>query len=220
MIVSAAWIGAIVLAALNEIAIRRVNGNSWAPQDILFVGSGEWLAWAILASGIFAMSRRWPIAGAHLARRVALHLGLTLRFWVAASAIFQCVLAVLFNPQATEGATTSPQLFQKRSVHVTEWIFTTFPLSVVVYAVGVGTEHAIRYFAEAREREIQMIRLSEQLIGAQYAALQAQLNPYFLFNTLNSIVVRAQRRGRGHGATGRAAERGAAPHAGPSSREY
>jgi two-component system LytT family sensor kinase len=53
----------------------------------------------------------------------------------------------------------------------------------------VGIEHATRYFIDAREREVQVARLSEQLSSARFAALQAQLNPHFLFNTLNTIAV-------------------------------
>jgi LytS/YehU family sensor histidine kinase len=69
------------------------------------------------------------------------------------------------------------------------WFFITLPFGVAVYLAVVGIEHAIRYFIEAREREIQMARLSEQLAGARFAALQAQVNPHFLFNTLNTIAV-------------------------------
>ena len=69
------------------------------------------------------------------------------------------------------------------------WLFITFPFGVAVYLSVVGIEHAIRYFVEARERELQVARLSEQLSGARFAALQAQLNPHFLFNTLNTIAV-------------------------------
>jgi LytS/YehU family sensor histidine kinase len=36
---------------------------------------------------------------------------------------------------------------------------------------------------------VQVARLSEQLAGARFAALQAQVNPHFLFNTLNTIAV-------------------------------
>jgi two-component system LytT family sensor kinase len=69
------------------------------------------------------------------------------------------------------------------------WIFITLPFGVAVYLCVVGIEHAIRYFIEVREREVQLARLSEQLAGARFAALQAQVNPHFLFNTLNTIAV-------------------------------
>ncbi|MGH9837178.1 MAG: sensor histidine kinase [Blastocatellia bacterium] len=36
---------------------------------------------------------------------------------------------------------------------------------------------------------MQVARLSEQLASARFAALQAQVNPHFLFNTLNTIAV-------------------------------
>jgi len=45
----------------------------------------------------------------------------------------------------------------------------------------------MRYLSDAQEREVQLARVSEQLAGARFAALQAQLNPHFLFNTLHAI---------------------------------
>jgi LytS/YehU family sensor histidine kinase len=62
------------------------------------------------------------------------------------------------------------------------WRLITLPFGVAVYLMIVGIEHAIRWFAEAS-------RLSEQPAGARLAALQAQLNPQFLFNSLNTVAV-------------------------------
>jgi LytS/YehU family sensor histidine kinase len=73
--------------------------------------------------------------------------------------------------------------------HSVGWIFTTLPFGVVVYLTVLGLAHAIRYFLEVSDREVQLARLSEQLTGARFAALQAQVNPHFLFNTLNTITV-------------------------------
>jgi two-component system, LytTR family, sensor kinase len=69
------------------------------------------------------------------------------------------------------------------------WIPTTLPFGVAVYLAVVGIEHAIRYFVEARERDAQVARLSAQLSSAKLSALQAQLNPHFLFNSLNTVAV-------------------------------
>jgi hypothetical protein len=55
------------------------------------------------------------------------------------------------------------------------WIFTTLPFGVAVYLCVVGIEHATRYFIDAREREVQVARLSEQLSSARFAALNSIL---------------------------------------------
>jgi two-component system, LytTR family, sensor kinase len=53
----------------------------------------------------------------------------------------------------------------------------------------VGIQHAFLYFARARERETQAARLAAQLSEAHLGALRMQLNPHFLFNSLNAITV-------------------------------
>ena len=81
------------------------------------------------------------------------------------------------------------QFYSEAFVGWLSWIFTTLPFGIAVYLCVVGVEHAIRYFVEAREREVEVSRLSEQLTTARLSALQAQVNPHFLFNTLNTIAV-------------------------------
>ncbi len=46
---------------------------------------------------------------------------------------------------------------------------------------------AINYFVRAEEQSDQMLRLEAQATSAQLTMLRYQLNPHFLFNTLNSI---------------------------------
>ncbi len=46
---------------------------------------------------------------------------------------------------------------------------------------------ALQYSAEVRERERRMAALREEALNAKMQALHYQINPHFLFNTLNSI---------------------------------
>jgi LytS/YehU family sensor histidine kinase len=69
------------------------------------------------------------------------------------------------------------------------WLFTTLPFGVGVYFALVGIEHSLFYFAQARERETQAVRLAAQLAEVRLGALRMQLNPHFLFNSLNAISV-------------------------------
>jgi LytS/YehU family sensor histidine kinase len=69
------------------------------------------------------------------------------------------------------------------------WILTSVPWSVFMYFTVLGCVHAFSYFVEAREREAHASRLAAQLAEARLGALRMQLNPHFLFNSLNAIAV-------------------------------
>jgi two-component system LytT family sensor kinase len=179
MLVSAAWIGPAALAVVNEVAQRRLGGDPPASAAVLLFASGDWLVYAFLTPAVFALSRRWSISRPNVARHAIVHAIVSLAFcaaWAGAGAVLRAVLM----PEALGGG------FAR---HFVSWLFITLPFGVAVYLALVGIEHGIRYFVEAREQEVQVARLSEQLAGARFAALQAQLNPHFLFNTLNTITV-------------------------------
>lgn len=58
---------------------------------------------------------------------------------------------------------------------------------LLFYAVGVIIVHLYYHYREARERELRTAQLEAQLAQAELQALQAQIHPHFLFNTLNTI---------------------------------
>lgn len=188
MIVSAAWILPAIFAAINRVVQARLQG--WEPatmRDVLFEGL-DWFVYALLTPGVFAISKRWPLARPHLVRRALIQLLFSLLFcvaWATCGQILRFVLMLIFSPEQMAG----DQFWREFGLQWLSWIFITLPFGVAVYLCVVGVEHGIRYFVEAREREVQVARLSEQLAGARFAALQAQVNPHFLFNTLNTIAV-------------------------------
>lgn len=179
MLVSAFWLLPALLAVLNEIAQRRLAAGPPARVAELLFASGDWLIYAALTPAAFLVARRWPLARPRLGRHIAVHLLLSLLFcvaWAAAGAVLRAGLM----PEALGGNFLE---------HLVSWTLFSLPFGVAVYLAVVGTEHAVRYFTEARDREVQNARLAEQLAGARLAALQAQVNPHFLFNTLNSVAV-------------------------------
>ena len=194
MVVSVVWLAPAILATIDHVAQQRLSGEPPAgPVELLFAG-GDWLVYAVLTPPIFAVSRRWPIERPHVARRFTLHLVFALIFcaaWATSGKLLQFGLRLLFRPNQMHAAMNAAdgRFWHNAGVDLLSWIFTTLPFGVVVYFCIAGIAHAIRYFIEANERELQVARLSEQLSGARFAALQAQLNPHFLFNTLNTIAV-------------------------------
>ena len=59
--------------------------------------------------------------------------------------------------------------------------------SVAVYVLIACVAHALGYYRRAQERESQALALADGLNRAKLDALRLQLQPHFLFNTLNAI---------------------------------
>ena len=179
MLVSATWIIPAILGAVDTLAQQRVWGGPPVPLRAVLFTSGDWLLYAVFTPVIFVLSRRWPLTRPNVARHAAIHVAISLLFcaaWAGAGTLLKLAL----DPRSFDGGVGK---------FFVSWVFTTLPFGVAVYLAVVGIEHALRYFAEARERDMQLARMAEQLTSAKLSALQARLNPHFLFNSLNTIAV-------------------------------
>lgn len=66
------------------------------------------------------------------------------------------------------------------------WIH-EIPQQFIIYCGFVGLTYFVVYFRENKNREIKSAQLESQLTKAKLDVLRLQLNPHFLFNTLNMI---------------------------------
>lgn len=65
--------------------------------------------------------------------------------------------------------------------------FMELPSDVVTCAIVIPATYLVNRWRGARERELAFSRLEARLAEARLSALRAQLQPHFLFNTLNAI---------------------------------
>jgi signal transduction histidine kinase len=158
----------MVLAAGGE----REPGMKAEPlgQTIVY-GAALWYPWAILAPFIDRLVRRSrPQTSADRARMIAAHAALALVF-IALHGTLMHAVTLAYEPALRRplGQALVRELL---------------PNSILYSAIAAGFA-----VAEARRRHAEIAgRLRAQVAEARLDALRQQLNPHFLFNTLNHIV--------------------------------
>lgn len=147
---------------------------------------------AALTPLIFWAGARWPIERRAWARRLALHFGIAIGF-----AIVRPILELaVFLPPLLAGydvldlrtgnlrtAVGNVLIFGFYSAFVRYWVFLSLQAAFLNYEKFRERERA------AARLELHASELKAQVAQARLRALKMQLQPHFLFNTLNAIVV-------------------------------
>ena len=66
-------------------------------------------------------------------------------------------------------------------------LFECLPIELVLYGLVLGVSVAFDYYGRYRERTLQAAKLEASLAEARLYALELQIQPHFLFNTMNAI---------------------------------
>jgi sensor histidine kinase YesM len=142
---------------------------------------------AALTPAILWLGRRFPFERRNWARRTALHMLFSVVFSVAELAAHSALLPLLG---------LFPNLMKTFGMTFAMLLIIAFHQNVMVYWTILGVQYAVRYYRKYQEREREALRLEvksselkTQLMRAQLSALKMQLQPHFLFNTLNAIMV-------------------------------
>ncbi len=160
---AAGWGGAMMLRGMSSLANAQ-------PLSFLVL---------VLIASItgFSVSLILAVVYRHLiARRPLITWGVTallLPFAAALYAFIDAWVVGLYRPDSEVGFT---QLF-----------IGVFYLDLTLIGAWSALYYAINFFLQIEEQNDQLIRLENQATQAQLAMLRYQLNPHFLFNTLNSI---------------------------------
>jgi signal transduction histidine kinase len=145
------------------------------------VATGNWpvstvtgLAVSGAIAGLYALDRRLLHPLLEKLSRDWLHLGLEMTFLLLEHALGALVALLVCS-----------RLFGFQVSASAAWI----PVAgmVVAFPIIHGTEMALRFFRQLREQERREAQLLALTTEAELKALKAQIDPHFLFNTLNTI---------------------------------
>jgi two-component system LytT family sensor kinase len=178
--------GALVLLFAAPLAVR--DPGSWR-QAVSFAAS-FWALWLLFLPAVAWLSFRFPIEQRRLLRNVGLHLLACLLMVGTNKATFRAVARIFHGPQRSEAPGRPPdsKISRLPPFGVSGTLLgLRAALDVLFYWSLVGVCQAIINFRSSQQRERRAIELEARLTSAKLQALRMQLNPHFLFNTLNSI---------------------------------
>ncbi len=157
------WSGAMLLRAISSLA----NAQPLTFLVLVLIATITGFSISLILSVIYRqlITRRpvitWGVTG------------LVLPFAVALYAFIDAWVVGLYRPDSETG-------FTKLFIGV-------FYYDLTLLGAWSALYYAINFFLQIEEQNDQLIRLENQATSAQLAMLRYQLNPHFLFNTLNSI---------------------------------
>jgi two-component system, LytTR family, sensor kinase len=146
---------------------------------LLALNMTYWYAWALLVPGILWLARRYRFERQTWRRAAAVH-----AVGVVAFTFLHAVTTVSVREPLIAAFGWRPANWWSQ---FQELFFLNFDWEMTTYWAVVGLSHALHFHSQAQERALAAAQLQTALAEAQLQALQKQLHPHFLFNTLHTI---------------------------------
>jgi hypothetical protein len=137
-----------------------------------------WEGWLLATMAILALARRFPVIPPRR-RNVLVHVLAACAIAVAHGYYWMALLLAMKPFDRMTAA--APEL------KMGQILFTRLPLEWLLYCLVLGCAIALDYAERYRERALTAAQLETALAEARLHALELQIRPHFLFNTLNAI---------------------------------
>ncbi len=157
------WGGALLLRLLSNLA----NAQPVSILVLALISTITGFSISLILSVVFRQL---------IARRALVTWLVTVLVLPAAVGLYAFIDAWVISLYRPDSATSFAQL-----------LIGVFYLDLTLLGAWSALYYAINFYLQIEEQNDQLIRLENQATSAQLAMLRYQLNPHFLFNTLNSI---------------------------------
>ena len=176
-------VGPMMGLLMGYLTVSALPAGQASPETTRFVfirAISYWTLWAAMAPIVFFLSARLRFGVHRLILVFTGHMVFSLLFATVHTTL--AVAASLILRAAFSGEPIWPpwDLIRSPSRIPLEWELT-------IYWSLLGMAHALAYSEDARDRAVAAANLEAELARAQVQVLQRQLQPHFLFNTLQSI---------------------------------
>jgi two-component system, LytTR family, sensor kinase len=158
-------------------------GSSASVTRVVASALAQWWSWGLLAPAIIAVDRALPHPASQFGKRVATHLVIGPGVTVVYAYLLVFVRCGMGLDEWTGLAGTAVLAAAGREIF---W-------SMLVYCMIVGAWQAYSYKRRYMLAELQLERLERTASEARLHALRTQLDPHFLFNTLNAVSSQVER---------------------------
>jgi two-component system LytT family sensor kinase len=189
------WLFFAVLNAAGRLIDPRIPGlRPEVTHAVLILSFIEYALWALLTVPIVWLAHRFTISSSERASRLLFFLAVGVLLAILVDTISSQFRAHLLPPppgRPPRGMFTNIIRFE---------FLDDFMVYLAVLGAALARDYFLRYQARLEETtrlQSQAARLEAQLAEARLDALRTQLNPHFLFNTLNAVSTLVERDPRG-----------------------
>jgi two-component system LytT family sensor kinase len=186
------WTFVALAYTISIYQLFRSTGEPTRFLSVFGLQSSVVLTYAPLTPFVLAFANRYQVLRSNWAERSLVLLGGGLVFTVAHVALRSLTPYAFWDPGVKDWVSAVWDS-QAHAFRIHWYMYRSLFLSSVVddvvttYFPIVLIAHVASYYQRFRERESRTSQLEAQLVKARLQALKSQLQPHFLFNTLNSI---------------------------------
>jgi signal transduction histidine kinase len=172
------WVALVLLFAAQFVIVGAMSWHAAFIQALFF-----WGLWGLFMPVAMLLSFRFPFEPGRISTIIPIHILACVLVTTASQLAFRDI----FPPPPPPGETSQPPPAGDNARIHKGFLSIRAGMDVLVYWALFAGCQGITHFRRSQQRERRAAELEARLARSKLQALRMQINPHFLFNTLNAI---------------------------------